>query len=144
MGLILGCSNHHERCRKRKMCFLSNEPGVALPVGRLHPSDTQFPPLLCCLCLLFPSFFLIFCLLFLFYPQTPSSLCSLPRWVMSCQNNGLLCFIELPLSCSPFLSPSLPVFSMPSSPPLTLFLLFSLSLKLDGWMDSWIGRIMKM
>lgn len=57
------------------------------------------------LCLLPPSFSLIF----LLYPQTPSSVFSLHRWAIPHQNNGLLCFIELPMSLSHFLS------SFPSS-----------------------------
>lgn len=51
------------------------------------------------LCLLPPSFSLVF----LLYPQTSSSVFSLHRWVIPRQNNGLLCFIELPLSLSHFL-----------------------------------------
>lgn len=51
---------------------------------------------------------------FLFPSPNPSSLYSLPRWVMSCQNNGLLCFIELPMSRYP---PFLIQYSAPPTPP---------------------------
>lgn len=51
------------------------------------------------LCLLPPAFSLIF----LLHPQTPFSVFSLHRGVIPHQNNGLLCFIELPLSVSHFL-----------------------------------------
>lgn len=51
---------------------------------------------------------------FLFPSPNPSSLYSLPRWVMSCQNNGLLCFIELPMSRYP---PFLIQYSAPHPPP---------------------------
>lgn len=57
------------------------------------------------LCLLPPSFSLVF----LLYPQTPSSVFSLHRWAIPHQNNGLLCFIELLMSLYHFL------YSFPSS-----------------------------
>lgn len=73
------------------------------------------------LCLLPPSYSLFL----LLYPQTPSSVFSLHRWVIPHQNNGLLCFIELPLSHSYFLI-SFPPFICHAPPPF-FFLFRSLS-----------------
>lgn len=81
------------------------------------------------LCLLPPSFSLL-------YPQTPSSVFSLHRWVIPHLNNGLLCFIEPPMSLSHFL------YSFPSSVwrgILFLFCsLFSFSLSSHSWEDWWL------
>lgn len=86
---------------KVKLFLLSDSPKVVLADCNTRPLFHSAP--LHSLCLLFPSFLLLFCLPFLLYPQTRSSLFPLPKWVMSCQNNGLLCFIEPPMSCSPSL-----------------------------------------
>lgn len=82
-----------------------------------------------CLCRLPPSFSLFF----LLYPQTLSSVFPLHRWVIPRQNNGLLCFIELPLSFSHFL------FSFPPFICRALFLfrsLFSFLLSSQFWEEA--------
>lgn len=85
-----------------------------------------------CLCHLPPSFSLFF----LMYPQTLSSVLSLHRWVIPCQNNGLLCFIELPLSFSHLLF-SFPPFNFHA--PFLFRSLFSFLLSSQFWEDCWLN-----
>lgn len=80
-----------------------------------------------------PSIFLFF----LLYPQTPSYVFSLHRWVIPHQNNALLCFIELPLSSSHFPFSFLPFICHALFPPLPLtlflFIVFPISGRTGGW-----------
>lgn len=93
-----------------------------------HRSSSSPPH---CLCRLPPSFSLFF----LLYPQTLSSVFPLLRWVIPRQNNGLLCFIELPLSFSHLLF-SFPPFICRA---LSLFRsLFSFLLSSQFWEDCWL------